>query len=184
MHEECTLNEQCHGYPFYHCIDQTCMHKPVFPPQVKEIIGFVLLAVLMGLCNVAGIGGGAIDVPLVMLFFHFSIKEAIALSNMIIFMGTVARYLYKWNEMNPDKPRVVLVDYSMAAVMMPITLAGSQVGVMLILTTFPPVLIQGLLEFLLIFLTCNSLLKGWRMRKEENRLRHGPEVKENLLEGS
>lgn len=72
--------------------------------MTMEIIGFILLAVLMGLCNVAGIGGGAIDVPLVMLFFKFSINEAIAISNMIILMGTVARYIYKWREMNPNKP--------------------------------------------------------------------------------
>jgi uncharacterized membrane protein YfcA len=58
----------------------------------------------MGLCNVAGIGGGAIDVPLVMLFFKFSTKEAIAISNMIILFGTVARYIYKWGDMNPNKP--------------------------------------------------------------------------------
>jgi len=144
------------------------MHKHVFPPKPREIIGFVLLAVLMGLCNVAGIGGGAIDVPLVMLFFQFSIVEAIAISNMIILMGTIARYIYKWRQMNPSKPQVVLVDYSLATVMMPITLAGSQIGVMLILSTFPPILIQGLLEGLLIFLACNSIFKGCQLRKTEN----------------
>lgn len=84
-----------------------------------------MLAVLMGLCNVAGIGGGAIDVPLVMLFFKFSIIEAIAVSNMIILMGAFTRFIYKWSEFNPNKPKVVLVDYSLATIMMPVTLAGS-----------------------------------------------------------
>ena len=108
------------------CIANMCgAHKRLLPAQPLEIAGFFVLGIIMGLCNVAGIGGGAIDVPLVMLFFKFSIKEAIAISNMIILFGTLARYIYKWNDMNPNKPQVVLVDYSLATIMLPITLAGS-----------------------------------------------------------
>lgn len=79
----------------------------------------------MGLCNVAGIGGGAIDVPLVMLFFGFGIRQAIAIANMIIFMGAVVRFVYNFKERNPNKPHVVVVDYSLATIMMATTLAGS-----------------------------------------------------------
>ncbi len=95
----------------------------------------------MGLCNVAGIGGGVIDVPLVMLFFKFGTRQAIALSNMIIFMGTVTRFIYYFNERNPNKPHVVLVDYSLASIMMATTLAGNQIGIAFVLNVFPPLII-------------------------------------------
>jgi len=101
------------------------VHKNVFPSFLLENTGFFILAVLMGLCNVAGIGGGAIDVPILMLFFKFGTKQSIALSNMIIFMGTVARFVYNFKERNPNKPHVVVVDYSLATIMMATTLAGN-----------------------------------------------------------
>lgn len=50
------------------------MHKPVLPTFAMEDVGFVVLAFTMGLCNVAGIGGGVIDVPIVMLFFKFGTR--------------------------------------------------------------------------------------------------------------
>lgn len=126
-----------------------------------EMSGFVTLAVLMGLCNVAGIGGGAIDTPIVMLFFKFSIVEAIAITNLIIFFGAVTRFLYNFNERHPDKPHVVIVDYPLATIMMATTLAGSQIGAMFILRTFPSILIQSVLELLLILLAVNSFMKAF-----------------------
>ena len=79
----------------------------------------------MGLCNVAGIGGGAIDQPIMQVFFKFQIKEAIAISNLVILMGSIARFIYTWNIKNPDKPYTVVVDYSLATIMISTTLAGS-----------------------------------------------------------
>ena len=90
-----------------------------------EISGYFTLAVLMGLCNVSGIGGGALDIPVVMLFFKYSLVEAIAITNLIIFFGAITRFVYNYNEKQPDKPHVVLVDYPLATIMMAITLAGS-----------------------------------------------------------
>jgi hypothetical protein len=60
-----------------------------------------------------------------MIFFHFKTKEAIAISSLTILMSSVARFLFILNERNPKKPFVVLIDYGLASVMMPATLAGS-----------------------------------------------------------
>jgi uncharacterized membrane protein YfcA len=83
------------------------------------------VTLLMALCNVAGIGGGAIDQPIMQVFFKFDIKEAIALSNMVILMSSVARYIYSIKIRNPDKPHTVVVDYSLATIMISTVLAGS-----------------------------------------------------------
>lgn len=95
----------------------------------------------MGLCNVAGIGGGAIDQPIMEYFFGFQIKEAIALSNMVILMSAVARFIYSIKATNPDKPSTVVVDYSLATIMISTVLAGSQIGSTFFLKVFPPLIV-------------------------------------------
>ena len=46
---------------YYDCRDGACYHKGVFPIAGREWGGYFLVMILMSLCNVAGIGGGAID---------------------------------------------------------------------------------------------------------------------------
>ena len=58
---KCTVSNECYGAPFYVCESNTCYHKPVFPAQPLEYGGYITVAIMMGLCNVGGIGGGAID---------------------------------------------------------------------------------------------------------------------------
>ncbi len=58
---KCTESNECYGAPFYVCDSGTCYHKPVFPPLPLEYGGYITVAIMMGLCNVGGIGGGAID---------------------------------------------------------------------------------------------------------------------------
>jgi uncharacterized membrane protein YfcA len=89
--------------------------------------------------------------PLIMTFFHFKTKEAIAISSFTILISAVARFIYCINERNPKKPFVVLVDYGLASVMMPATLAGAQVGV-IFFYHMPAIVIESLLTLLLIFL--------------------------------
>ena len=47
---------------------------------------------------------------------------------MTIVMSAGTKYLYYWRQRNPNKPGVVVVDYGLATIMMPTTLAGSQIG--------------------------------------------------------
>jgi uncharacterized membrane protein YfcA len=53
---------------------------------------------------------------------------------------------------NPDKPGMNVLDYSLASIMMPTTLAGSQIGSYL-LRFFPALYIQVALTLLLVFLS-------------------------------
>ena len=69
--------------------------------------------------------------------------------------------------MSPVRPNVVLVDYSVASIMMPTTLAGSQIGTQLILNTFPAIIVQTLLTVLLAFLTWNSYTKAIELHRKE-----------------
>ena len=102
----------------------------------------------MALCVVAGIGGGGIAVALVIAFFKFSTKPAVAISSFSILVNAVMRYLYNWRTKHPSKNGMVLIDYSLATIMSPTTLAGSQIG-SIVLKVFPALYIQVLLTLLL-----------------------------------
>jgi len=90
--------------------------------------GDILYGIVMTLCIIGGIGGGGIHIPMIELFFFFPSKEASAISSATIVMSALTKYLYYWRQRSPSKPGVIVVDYGLATVMMPATLAGSQVG--------------------------------------------------------
>ena len=79
----------------------------------------------MALCVVAGIGGGGIAVSLIIAFFKFTTKPAVAISSFSILINAIMRYVYNWKTKHPTKKGMVLVDYSLATIMSPTTLAGS-----------------------------------------------------------
>ena len=102
----------------------------------------------MALCVVAGIGGGGIAVALVIAFFKFTTKPAVAISSFSILVNAIMRYIYNWRTKHPTKQGMVLIDYSLATIMSPTTLAGSQIG-SIVLKVFPALYIQVLLTLLL-----------------------------------
>ncbi len=100
----------------------------MFPSYPLEWWGNVIFAIVMSLCNIGGIGGGGIHIPMIMVFYKFPTKEAVAISSLTIVMSAGTKYLYYWRQRNPNKMGVVVVDYGLATIMMPTTLAGSQIG--------------------------------------------------------
>jgi hypothetical protein len=143
-----------------------CDHKDVFPTEKVEIIGVLVFAFIMGLCTVAGIGGGGIAISLIIAFFNFTTKPAVAISSFSILLCTMMRFLYNFKTMHPEKPNVVLLDYSLATIMMPTTLAGSQLG-SIILKAFPSLYIQVALTLLLSLLSYQSYKKASELHTKE-----------------
>ena len=124
----------------------------------------------MGLSNIAGIGGGGVAIPIIMATFHHTTKPAIGISSFSILMTTIARFIMNINEHHPEKPNVVVIDYDLVAIMMPTTLAGAQIGA-LILIIFPSLFIVVILTFMLTFLTVQSLRKAIAICNKENKER-------------
>ena len=168
--EHCVSNSDCQMYPYEVCdvSQDLCEHKKVFPPTWLEIGGLATFSFVMALCVVAGIGGGGIAVSLIIAFFKFTTKPAVAASSFSILINSIMRYAYNWNTKHPSKKGMVLVDYSLATVMSPTTLAGSQIG-SLVLESFPDLYIQILLTLLLGILGIQSARKALELhRKEED----------------
>ena len=118
----------------------------------------ILLTVLLALASVGGVGGGGLIIPVMMTFFSFSTKEAIAISGFTIFSGSVARFIYCYNQRHPNKDATI-IDYGIVIVMMPLVLVGSFIGV-LVNIMLPPILLSIFLTLILLFLTIQSFKKG------------------------
>ena len=163
-------DEDCPDHPFYICgvvNEGLCGHKEVFPIEPLEIGGIIVFALIMALSNIAGIGGGGVAIPIIMAMFVFPTKPAIAISSLSIFLTTIARFFMNFRERHPEKANVVVIDYDLVAIMMPTTLAGAQIGA-IILVTFPSIIILIMLTILLGFLAVQSTQKALQLTKKEN----------------
>ena len=140
----------------------------IWPMPPLEIAGTVTFSIFMALSTVAGIGGGGVAIPMVMGFFGFSMKPAIAISSFSIMVTTIARFIFNFTERHPEKPNCTSIDYGMTTVMMPLTLIGSLIGAF-IYVSFPDIVLQILLVLLLIFLSYQSGKKGVEIYKKESK---------------
>ena len=88
----------------------------------------------------AGIGGGPIIQPMLIVLFGFLTKEAVTVGAFATFVATAASFLVNIQQRHPEKRHAVLLDYGVTSIMMPTTLAGAQVGSYL-LVVLPAVLV-------------------------------------------
>ena len=127
--DACKTSEECSNYPYYICnSDDECEHKKVFPQEPLEWVGVFVFGFVMALCTVAGIGGGGIALSMLLAFFKFETKPGVAVSSFSILVCTTMRFFYNFWTKHPEKKYMNVLDYSLASIMMPTTLAGSQIG--------------------------------------------------------
>ena len=95
-------------------------------------------------------------------------KSAVAVSSFTILWCSILRYGYNWKDKHPERKNTTMVDYSLATIMMPTTLCGSQIGTYVLLA-FPPVLINSMLTLVLFLLGLQSARKGLQLHRKENK---------------
>ena len=102
---KCTQDADCQASnSFSVCVNNACVHKPVFPQFPQEWGGVFVFVVFKGVSTIGGVGGGAIAIPLLMFFFGLTLKPATAISSFAIMLATTTKFLTSLNERNPDKP--------------------------------------------------------------------------------
>lgn len=124
------------------------------------------MPLVLGLANNGGVGGGGLIIPVCIGMFGFNTIHSIALSNFIIFVGALVRYLgFSIKQNHPDKAATV-VDYNMCSVMLPLVLVGSFIGVILA-NILPEAVLTIIMALLLVYLTYDSLSKAIGLWKKE-----------------
>ena len=82
--------------------------------------------------NLAGLSGGGIVVPVMLIVFKFPIKQAVFQSNASLAIGGILRYFVNSKKPHPLKNgKGVLVDYALASLMMPPLVIGAGLAVLI-----------------------------------------------------
>lgn len=105
-------------------IQDSMMHKDLFPLDHYDIIGTILVGVGLMIAASGGVGGGGILVPLLIIVFGFHPKKAIPLSNFTILGSSITNMILNLPKRHPDAERP-LVDWDLILVMEPVTMAGA-----------------------------------------------------------
>jgi len=152
--EYCKRDSECENYPLRVCRDQKCIHKDLFEGNSAPDVGTALLFFFVsGLALSAGIGGGGLYVPLLMVLLGFTVKEATALSQACLSGGASTALVYNLRQRHPsgNKP---MIDYALLLVMGPNLLIGALIGATL--NTAAP---SWLILTVLMVVLCQSVVK-------------------------
>lgn len=152
--------------PYIVCNGTKCKHKEVFPMELKEFFGVVVVFLVACLAVASGIGGGGLFVPILILLFDMSPKEAIALSNGMIFFNSATKWLLTIKEKHPRFPHRPQIDYNIAIIFNPMILFGAYIGV-IINTMLPDLIILITLVITIILASYVSLVKGLAVYRKE-----------------
>lgn len=125
-----------------------------------ELLGSVVILVVVGVGQAAGVGGGLIVVPVLMSFFGYETKKSIALVFVTIFSASLGNLMSYMKQKGKDGGPII--DYKIVVLSLPTIMIGSIYGVAL--NKFLP---QAVISVMLIFFILQSLSKTYRSYKKE-----------------
>ncbi|GFR46013.1 hypothetical protein Agub_g7492 [Astrephomene gubernaculifera] len=129
----------------------------------------LLLSILVGaVATAAGVGGGAIYIPLFNALVGFALKPSTALSQACITAGSLAALAANLPRRHPAAPGEPLIDFPLMVMLTPVLLVGVGAGVLLNVM-LPSWLLTVLLLLLLLLLTTQAVGKGlafWRLESQ------------------
>ena len=163
------------------------MHKELFPMNIFDCWGMIFCFFWLIFVNAGGIGGGGSMIIICLSFFSFQQKQAIAISNMSVFVSSLVRYLINSRKTHPLKNgKGLLVDINYMIVMLPMIVSGVSfciianiaspdpviIGALVVITSFSSVSLA--LKFRVLYLKENyekeEELKQLEMKEKKNQL--------------
>ena len=151
-----------------------CTRAPLFSTNTPTStwFGAVLLFIGSALAAGGGLGGGGIFVPLLILVCLLSPKEAVPISQAMIFGGSIVNIYINYNSRHPVVKSRPLIDYDAVLILEPLMLLGTTVGVMLNAIS-PTWLIVVILVIIIGYGAVRTTTKGIRTFNAERKARKG-----------
>ena len=147
------------------------------------IIGMICTFIAGIFVSGAGIGGGGLFVPILMLIVKFPSEYCIPTSKALIFGGSLAVTLFNIRKRHPfyDRP---LINYNVACMIEPISWLGTILGV--IFNSVIPAWLLYLVQFILLSYTAYStLMKGIQDQRKAKAAKENPDsIDTNLISSS
>eukprot|EP00413_Alexandrium_margalefii_P025891 CAMPEP_0204564888 /NCGR_PEP_ID=MMETSP0661-20131031/35154_1 /ASSEMBLY_ACC=CAM_ASM_000606 /TAXON_ID=109239 /ORGANISM="Alexandrium margalefi, Strain AMGDE01CS-322" /LENGTH=466 /DNA_ID=CAMNT_0051572579 /DNA_START=233 /DNA_END=1631 /DNA_ORIENTATION=- len=140
------------------------MHKALFPMLPQDLESLLAIFAIAFLAGAPGIGGGGINVPILMMLARFDIKEAVPLSHIAVMGNTLAQMIFNLRLVHPSCPTRPLVHFEAAALIMPAMLGGNSLGVV-VGHVFPPTALIVISLALLTLTSVKTTLKGCQHRR-------------------
>ena len=150
----------------------TCKRAPLFSKATPVSTWFGVVFLFMGSALAAGggLGGGGIFVPLLILVATLSPKEAVPISQAMIFGGSLVNLYINYHSRHPTVKTRPLIDYDAVLILEPLMLLGTTIGVMLN-TICPTWLIVVILVVVIGYGAIRTTKKGIRKFNQERALR-------------
>ena len=145
---------------------QMCLHKTLTPFAAQDVVGTVLLFITGILAGASGIGGGGLNVPLLMIVQGFIIEEAVPLSHMMVLGNAVAQNIINLQRSHPKEPRRPMVDFDVPLLLLPVQLGGNALGV-IFEQVVPKSLLLVLACCVLLLAATKTLVRGVKDFKQE-----------------
>ncbi|CAL1148294.1 unnamed protein product [Cladocopium goreaui] len=163
--ETCSRRHHCQDWPLRmcgkdpHCDKAVCLHKQLFPMLPLDVTFFFVIFMVSFLAGAPGIGGGGINVPLLMMLNRFTIKEAVPISHIAVMGNALSQLLFNTRLRHPSMSLRPLIHYEIAAVLLPAMLGGNSLGIV-VSKVFPPTALVLLSLILLLFAAAKTMHKG------------------------
>ncbi|SPQ98102.1 unnamed protein product (mitochondrion) [Plasmodiophora brassicae] len=165
----CANDDQCGA--FHLCKAGACVVRSILDDYrpVDDTLGTVAVFIGAALAAGGGLGGGGIFVPVLVLIAGMSTKQAIPISQSIIFGGSLVNMAFNIGRTHPIVHERPLIDYSVIVMFTPMLLAGTSVGVILNIV-FPTWIIVVILLITLGYTTFRTTMKAraaWKRDKHQ-----------------
>eukprot|EP00941_MAST-03F_sp_MAST-3F-sp1_P000373 g373.t1 len=134
--------------------------------DIRLFTGTCILLIGSALAAGGGLGGGGIFVPVLILINGFHPKEAVPLSQAMIFGGSLVNLWINYHSNHPILKQRPLIDYDCVLMLEPLMLAGTMVGVFLNKIS-PNWLIVFLLVITIGYGSLRTVRKGIRLWNKE-----------------
>jgi uncharacterized membrane protein YfcA len=145
-----------------------CLHTKFSDVQSSDLMGTVAIFFGGVLAGMSGIGGGGLNVPLLMLVMNFDVwEEAVPLSHIMVFGNAIAQNAVNLRRHHPLQPGRPLVDFAVPILLLPAQLGGNSLGV-LVGPSFPGTIMAALASVLLTLAgakTLRTAVKAFRAER-------------------
>jgi uncharacterized membrane protein YfcA len=148
-------------------VSLTSPHKGFWPLLGSEVLGLLIMFLVSAVANAAGIGGGMIMIPILVMLFYFETHAAVPLAQVMIFGGAVIAILIKFNARHPTRDRPLIL-YKLIMLVQAPMLLGATLGA-LVSTTMPSWLIELLVTITVVITCYTTTKKAFALHKQETK---------------
>uniref|UniRef100_A0A7S1XLH7 Membrane transporter protein n=2 Tax=Phaeomonas parva TaxID=124430 RepID=A0A7S1XLH7_9STRA len=170
--DDCPEDRLCIDYDRYDADDDgpeadfVCLHKQLDPFSWQDGLGMALLMSGGFVAGMAGIGGGGLNVPILVGVMDFIVKEAAVISNTGVLGNAISQFYLNAGRRFDENPSELLIDWQLMLSILPGELAGNSLGIVL-RELIPGSILLLLSLALLSALAIKTIAKGRKMRASE-----------------